>query len=54
VLVVHDEIVVGADAAQAEAAAAWLRQAMLDGMAPLIDPLPVDVQVSFAPSWGGN
>jgi DNA polymerase-1 len=54
VLVVHDEIVVEADAGQAEAAAAWLRQAMLDGMVPLIDPVPVEVEVSSAPTWGGS
>jgi DNA polymerase-1 len=54
VLVVHDEIVVEADAGQAEAAAAWLRQAMLDGMQPLLDPVPVAVDVTIAPTWGGN
>jgi DNA polymerase-1 len=53
VLVVHDEIVVEADAGQADAAAAWLKQGMLDGMAPLIDPVPVEVEVSSAPAWGG-
>jgi DNA polymerase-1 len=54
VLVVHDEIVVEADAGQSDAAAAWLRQAMLDGMAPLIDPVPVEVEVSVAQTWGGD
>jgi len=54
VLVVHDEIVVEADADQADAAADWLRQAMLDGMAPLIDPVPVEVEVMIGKSWGGD
>jgi DNA polymerase-1 len=53
VLAVHDEIVVEADAAQADAVALWLRQAMLDAMAPLIDPVPVEVEVKVAPTWGG-
>jgi DNA polymerase I-like protein with 3'-5' exonuclease and polymerase domains len=49
----HDEIVIEAAADQADAAAAWLRQAMMDGMAPLIDPVPCEVEVSIAPTWGG-
>jgi DNA polymerase I len=53
VLVVHDEIVVECDAAQADAAAAWLKRAMLDGMAPLVAPVPVEVEVTIAPTWGG-
>jgi DNA polymerase-1 len=53
VLVAHDEIVVEADAAQADAAAAWLRQAMVDAMAPLIDPVPVEVEVQIGRTWGG-
>jgi DNA polymerase-1 len=53
VLVVHDEIVVECDAAQEGAVEAWVRQAMLDGMAPLIDPVPVEVEVKVAPTWGG-
>jgi DNA polymerase-1 len=54
VLAVHDEIVVEADASQAAAAAAWLKAAMLDGMGPLIDPVPVEVEVKVARSWGGD
>jgi DNA polymerase-1 len=38
VLFVHDEIVVEADAGQADAAAAWLKAAMVDAMAPLRCP----------------
>jgi DNA polymerase I len=53
VLFGHDEIVVECDADQAEGAAMWLKQAMLDGMAPLIAPVPVEVEVRVAPTWGG-
>jgi DNA polymerase-1 len=52
VLAVHDEIVVECDASQADTAAAWLKQAMLDGMAPLAAPVGVEVEVSIAPAWG--
>jgi DNA polymerase I-like protein with 3'-5' exonuclease and polymerase domains len=54
VLFGHDEIVVEADAGQADTAAAWLKQAMLDGMAPLLDPVPVEVEVQTARTWGGG
>jgi DNA polymerase-1 len=53
VLAVHDEIVVEADAAQAEAVAGWLKGAMIDAMAPLIDPVPVEVEVRICQTWGG-
>jgi DNA polymerase-1 len=54
VLAVHDEIVVEADAGQAEPAAAWLKQALVDGMAPLLDPVPVEVEVKVGTTWGGD
>jgi DNA polymerase-1 len=54
VLVVHDEIVVECDTGQAEAVSGWLRQAMLDGMVPLIDPVPVEVEVKAASTWGAE
>ncbi len=53
VLFVHDEIVIEAPQDQAVPATEWLRQCMLDGMAPLISPVPVEVDVSVATSWGG-
>lgn len=53
VLFVHDEIVVECDAERAEEAAVWLRAAMVDGMAPLVAPAPVEVEVSGGPTWGG-
>jgi DNA polymerase-1 len=54
VLFCHDEIVIECDAGQTEAAAAWLKQAKLDGMAPLIDPVPVEVDVTVGGTWKGD
>jgi DNA polymerase-1 len=54
VLAVHDEIVVEADIDQAGAIAGWLKAAMLDGMQPLIDPVPVEVEVKVARTWAGD
>jgi DNA polymerase-1 len=53
VLAVHDEVVVQADADRADAAVAWLKRAMLDAMAPLVEPVPVEVEVTTALTWGG-
>jgi hypothetical protein len=54
VIACHNEIVVECDAGQAGVVAAWLRQAMVDRMAPLIAPLPVVVEVSVGRSWAGE
>jgi DNA polymerase-1 len=54
VLIVHDEIVIEADAGQADVAAAWLQKAMVDAIAPLIDPVPVVVETKIGQSWGGD
>jgi DNA polymerase-1 len=53
VLFVHDEIVVECDQGQADAVAAWLKAAMVEAMAPLIEPVPVEVEVNVAQTWGG-
>jgi DNA polymerase I-like protein with 3'-5' exonuclease and polymerase domains len=53
VLVIHDEIVVECDHDRAGTVGAWLRKAMIDGMQPLIDPVPVEVEVKTGPTWGG-
>jgi DNA polymerase-1 len=53
VLFVHDEIVVEADADGADAAATWLKGAMIDGMTALLAPVPCEVEVRVAESWGG-
>jgi DNA polymerase-1 len=52
VLAVHDEIVVEADAGRADAAAGWLKAAMVEAMTPLIAPVPVEVEVKGGPTWG--
>jgi DNA polymerase-1 len=54
VLAVHDEIVVECDESQAESATEWLRLAMLEGMAPLIEPVPLEVEVSVCRTWAGK
>jgi DNA polymerase-1 len=54
VLAVHDEIVVERDGNRAEDVEAWLRQAMVEGMAPLIQPVPIEVEVSVGTSWGSG
>lgn len=54
VLAVHDEIVVECPADDAGAAGAWLTTAMKDAMAPLIDPLPVEVETRVGRTWGGD
>jgi DNA polymerase-1 len=54
VLLVHDELVVECAEDQAEAVAGWLKQAMLDGMAGLIEPVPVEVAVSIGQTWAGD
>jgi DNA polymerase I-like protein with 3'-5' exonuclease and polymerase domains len=48
VLAVHDEIVIEADAGQADAVSSWLKKAMVDAMAPRIDPVPVEVDEDVA------
>jgi DNA polymerase-1 len=54
VLVVHDEIVVEADADRADVVAGWLKNAMVDAMHPFIAPVPVEVETKAARTWGGN
>src|SRR5262245_46727736 len=52
VLAVHDEVVIEADEDKADVAASWLKAAMLDAMAPLIRPVPVEVEVKVGRTWG--
>jgi DNA polymerase-1 len=54
VLAVHDEIVVECEQGQGEAVAGWLKRAMVDSTAPLIAPVPVEVEVKIARTWGGD
>ena len=53
-LVVHDEIVVEADADQADAAKTWLSAAMVDGFAPLIAPVACEVEIKIGRTWAGD
>lgn len=52
VLAVHDEIVVEAPAGEAQKAAAWLKFAMLAGMAEFLRRVPVEVEVKISDTWG--
>jgi DNA polymerase-1 len=54
VLVVHDEIVVECPEADAERSTEWLRKCLLDGMGPLVAPVPVEVEVKVGRTWGGD
>jgi DNA polymerase-1 len=54
VLVVHDEIVVECPEADAERSTEWLRKCLLDGMGPLVAPVPVEVDVKVGRTWGGD
>jgi len=38
---------------QTEVASTWLEKAMLDAMAPLIEPVPVEVEFTIGPTWAG-
>ena len=52
-LFAHDEIVIECPSDNADAAKQWLIGCMIDGMTPLIDPIPVEVEASIAKTWGG-
>ena len=43
-----------ADEGKADDVAEWLKRAVVDAMAPLIDPVPVEVEVTIAKTWGGE
>jgi DNA polymerase-1 len=53
VIASHDEIVVEADETDVEAVADWPRDAMVAGMAPLIAPVPVEVEAQIGKTCGG-
>jgi DNA polymerase-1 len=54
VMFIHDEIVIEADADQADAAAQWLRSAMIDGMTPVLGKVPCEVETQITTTWGGE
>ena len=47
VLAIHDELVAEVPTEKAEAAKAWLEAAMRDGIAPLVAPVPVEVETTI-------
>jgi DNA polymerase I-like protein with 3'-5' exonuclease and polymerase domains len=56
VLVCHDEVVVECDADRAPDVAAWVENAMIEGMATVLNGtgetrVPVDVEARIARSW---
>jgi DNA polymerase I-like protein with 3'-5' exonuclease and polymerase domains len=53
VLLVHDEIVVEADEAEAGAAVIWVQDAMVAGMRRYLRTAPVRVEATVSRSWGG-
>jgi DNA polymerase I-like protein with 3'-5' exonuclease and polymerase domains len=54
VLAVHDEIVLEVPEPDAGPAAEWLKRCMVEAVAPLIDPVPVEVETRVARTWGGD
>ena len=53
VLFCHDEIVLEVPEPDAERAAEWLRACMVDAVAPLLAPVPLEVEGTVGRSWGG-
>ena len=54
VVFAHDEIVLEVPEAAAEHATDWLRGCLVEAVAPLIAPVPVEVEVSVGRTWGGD
>jgi DNA polymerase I len=52
VLAVHDEIVIECDAGRAGPTSDWLKQCMTDALAPIIEPVPVEVEATVGRTWG--
>ena len=53
VLLVHDELVVECDEAEAQEAVAWVQEAMVAGMTRYLHEAPVRVEATVSRSWGG-
>jgi DNA polymerase-1 len=49
----HDEIVLEVPEADATSAAEWLRRCMVEAIAPLVAPVPVEVEVTVGRTWAG-
>ena len=53
VIFCHDEIVLEVAEADANRAAEWLKRCMVEAVAPVIEPVPVEVEVTIGRTWGG-
>jgi DNA polymerase-1 len=53
VIFCHDEIVLEVPEADADRAADWLRRCMVAAVAPLIDPVPIEVEIRIGRTWAG-
>lgn len=53
ILAVHDEIALEVPQADADHARNWLVRCMSDAMRPILEPVPVVVDVSIGPTWAG-
>jgi DNA polymerase I len=53
VIFCHDEIVIEIREPDESNAADWLRRCMVDAVASLIDPVPVEIEVTVGRTWGG-
>src|SRR5204862_58634 len=51
VLAVHDEVVIEVPETEAEQARAWVTSCMVEAMAPLINPVPVEVEAKVGRTW---
>jgi DNA polymerase-1 len=54
VIFCHDEIVLEAPEGEGFWASQWLKACMIDGMAPLIEPVPVEVEMTTGLTWAGG
>lgn len=52
--VVHDEVIVEADEADAEGVAEWMKAIMCEAFAPKLDPVPVEAEATIGQTWGGD
>lgn len=54
ILLNHDEIVLEVEEGYEQKASLWLEKAMVDGMTPFIDPIPVGVESKYGRTWAGK
>ncbi len=54
VLAVHDELVIECDERDAEAAAGWVSECLVEGMRQFLTRVPVRVEVTISRDWSGT